>query len=253
MRMKAQVSSISRSPGVRLRGFSDRGIRSPRPHRPHPRLLRPCLPHRPSRPPTAPGYRPFPTRDGRFAGGHKGLVNRSLLRLVGGTGGNLRPLQLVSSWHRRHRSLHGGRSGRASSYLPAGRAQEGRDRRWNGLDGARHREHQDSGLRCRESTTGSRTAVPARTAASVVPALATRAHAGPAAGSSLSAILSEGARRAVRGSAVSKGSTLPSASASRKAPTGSLRVGALNRDEGQNLRSGETFTTVDVPRAGTQP
>jgi hypothetical protein len=90
----------------------------------------------------------------------------------------------------------------------------------------------------------SRTAVPARTAASVVPALATRAHAGPAAGSSLSAILSEGARRAVRGSAVSKGSTLPSASASRK---------ALNRDEGQNLRSGETFTTVDVPRAGTQP
>ena len=93
MRMKAQASSISRSPGVRLRGFSI-AVSGLRPHRPHPRLLHRCLPHRPSRPPTAPGDRPFPTRDGRFAGGHKGLVNRSLLRLVGGTGGNLRHCSL---------------------------------------------------------------------------------------------------------------------------------------------------------------
>ena len=205
-------------------------------------------------PPTAPGYRPFPTRDGRFAGGHKGLVNRSLLRLVGDAGGNLTAIAAclvlapAASFTPRWAI-------RTSLVVPPGGTCSRRARsslEWPG----RCPSSRASGLR--PSLPGvhlrvSRTAVPARTAASVVPALATRAHAGPAAGSSLSAILSEGARRAVRGSAVSKGSALPSASASRKAPTGSLRVGALNRDEGQNLRSGETFTTVDVPRAGTQP
>ncbi len=75
-RMKAQVSSPSRSLGVRLRGFADRGIRSPRPHRP---LLRSYRTHRPCRPSTAPGYRLFLTREGLVAGGHLALVNRPSL------------------------------------------------------------------------------------------------------------------------------------------------------------------------------
>jgi hypothetical protein len=65
-----------------------------------------------------------------------------------------------------------------------------------------------------------RTAPVARNTPSVVPAPATRAHAGPAEGSSLSAIPSEGELRAVRGFAASEGSARMSASASRKAPTG---------------------------------
>ncbi len=43
---------------------------SRRPHRPHQRLLRSCRTHRPCRPSTAPGYRLFLSREGRFAGGH---------------------------------------------------------------------------------------------------------------------------------------------------------------------------------------
>ena len=252
--MKAQVSSPSRSLGVRLRGFSDRGIRFSSTSSTSSTVAS-LMPTPSTVPPsTAPGYRLF--LDTRWP----------VRRWSQGTG---QPITAAASWGHGRKptaiaaclvlapaaSFTPRWAIRTSLVVPPGGTCSRRARsslEWPG----RCPSSRASGLR--PSLPGvhlrvSRTAVPARTAASVVPALATRAHAGPAAGSSLSAILSEGARRAVRGSAVSKGSTLPSASASRKAPTGSLRVGALNRDEGQNLRSGETFTTVDVPRAGTQP
>ena len=206
------------------RGFSDRDIRSPRPHRPPSTVASPCLPHRPSPSPHHTRLSAIPDTRWPVRRWSQGLVNQSLLRLVGG---RRKPTAIAAClvWHRRHRSLHGGRSGRASSYLPARHAQEGRDRRWNGLDGPVSRA---SGLR--PSLPGvhlrvSRTAVPARTAASVVPALATRAHAGPPAGLLAECDPFGGGTPCCPGLRCLQGLNFPSASASRKAPTGSLRVG----------------------------
>lgn len=136
-------------------------------------------------------------------------------------GGNLRSLQLVPCWH--HGASFAPRWGNKKSLVvpPDGRCSR-RARslsEWLGAYPSSRVSRPRHSLGVPLLLRVSQTALLARKTLSVAPALATRERVDHAADSSITAIPSEEAPRAVRGFAASKGSALRSASASSDALT----------------------------------